>query len=112
AEPDAAILDTFKTPQQRHAVAHKLMQVDRVAALGAGDVRLAGKLYARRWQLADFSIVLAHLREPPVRVLAAVAPRRPPGAACREIDLASRLIELFGNLRARLRAADDQHCAG
>src|SRR5262249_48345256 len=100
AELDDTVLDPFETAEQGHAVAGEPMQVDGVPALGAGDMRLAGKLCARRWQLADLSIVLAHPREPPVRVRAAVTPRRPPGAACGAIDLAPRLINLFSELLA------------
>jgi hypothetical protein len=49
--------------------------------------------------------------EPPVRVLAAVAPWRTAGAADGQKNLSSGFIKLFCDLRARLRAADDEHGA-
>src|SRR5262249_51134727 len=93
-------------------ILRELMQVDGVATLGAGNMWLARELRARQRQPADLPVVLAHPGEPPVRVLAAVAPRRPPGATRREKDLSTGLIKLLGDLCAGLRAADDQDGAG
>src|SRR5262245_28330730 len=107
-----AAFDACKAAEQSDAVARKLMQVDGMAAPGAGDVRLAGKLRLRRRQVTYFAVVLAHPGEPPVRILAAVAPRRPPSAAGREVDHSPGLIELLRDLCAGLRAADDEHGAG
>src|SRR5215475_12191466 len=111
-EPKDIVLGALEAAEQSDAVACELMQVDCVAALGAGDVRLAGKLRLRRRQLAYLPIVLAHPGEPPVRVLATVAPRRAPGPPRREKNFSPRFVKLFSDLRAGLRAADDQDGAG
>src|SRR6516164_7408117 len=78
-------------------------------ALGPRDVRLAAKFRVRGGKFVDGAVIVAKPREPPVGVLAAVATWRAPGAADGQKDLSTRFIELFGDLRAGLRAADDQH---
>jgi len=45
AKLDDAVRYTLKAAQQDDAVAGELMQVNGVATLGAGDMRLAGKLW-------------------------------------------------------------------
>ena len=85
--------------EQRHPVARELMQVQRVPAIGARNVRGRellfgnGQLVRGDVEEADLSQLLDH-------ILAAVAARRPARVANAEEDAAAVLIELFGNLGA------------
>src|SRR5262249_8984129 len=77
----------------------------------AGDVGLAGELGAGRRKLLHGAIVESKLLQPPVRVLAAIAPRRAARPAHGEVDFSPGLIKLFADLRTRLGTAYHQNRA-
>src|SRR5262249_215985 len=110
-KPDAAAGDTLEMAEQNDPVARELMQIEGVAAAGARDMRLAGKLRPWRRQLVHGAIVDPELVRPPVCVLAALAPGRAAGTTYREIAPSPGLIELLADLSAGLGAADHQHRA-
>src|SRR5262250_3933944 len=68
------------------------------------------KLELRRFQFLYFRIKRPHPCEPVVDILSAIASRYAAGAADREIDLPSALVQLLGDLRTGLSGADDEHC--
>jgi hypothetical protein len=74
-EREDAAPDAGEAAKKGDAVVRELMQVDRMAAFGAGDMRLARKLRFRRRQLAYLAIIVAEPVDPPIGVLAAVTPR-------------------------------------
>ena len=86
-------------PQQGHAVARELVQVQRVPALGARDVRRRELLFGNG-QLVRRDVEEADLRQPLDHVLAAIATGRASGAADAQEDVPAVLIELLGDLGA------------
>ena len=60
----------------------------------------------------DRIIEEAGLEDPPDEVVIAEPARRPRRPPAREEDLAAGLVQLLGDLAARLAAADDQHRPG
>src|SRR5215470_6139999 len=68
------------------------------------------KLKLRGFQFLYFRIKHPNRCEPVVDILSAIASRYAAGAADREIDFPSALVELLGNLRTGLSGADDEHC--
>src|SRR5262249_31453193 len=97
--------------EQNDTLPGKLMQIQALAAVLAGDLRMGMKLVPRRFQLFDFGIKHPHAREPVVDVLSAIPSRNPAGAADRKVDFSPALIEFLRDLRARLSRADYKDCS-
>jgi len=65
------------------------------------------------WGLQGFDVCVkhSHARQPIIDVLSAISPGHATRTADREIDLPSRLIEFFSDLRARLPSTNHQNRA-
>src|SRR5262245_37916143 len=86
------------------------MQIEALAAVLAGDLRMGMKLEPRRFQFLYFRIKHPHPCEPVIDILSAIASRYAAGASDRERDIASALVQLLGDLRTGLSGADAEHC--
>lgn len=98
------------------ALTGELAQVDVVAAVGARDMRIAAKPRGRRRQGLDdgkwnagIRAMQEALQQPPDDVTTAVAPRGAGAHGHGEVNLTAGLVELLGNLGARLTGADHEH---
>src|SRR5918994_375851 len=96
--------------QQGYAVASELVQVQRVPAIGARNVR-RGEMLLGNGQFVRRDVEKPDPGQPVEHILAAIAA----GCSSRATDaqeyVAPVLMELFGDLGAGLCAADDEHSA-
>src|SRR5262249_17248933 len=97
--------------EQYDAITRKLMEVQTLASVLAGDLRMRSKLVVRRLQLLYLGIEHPHSSEPIVNVFSAIATGHTARTANGEIDFSSRLIELLRDLRARLSGSNQEHCS-
>src|SRR5580704_7538513 len=105
--PLASVSDV---PKQHDTVAGKLMQVQTLAPVLPGDLWMWVELFRWRFQGLYLGVKHSHAREPITDILAAISSGHTPGAADREIDFPSTLIEFLGNLRSGLPGSHHEHC--
>ena len=86
----------------------ELTEIDRVAAIGAGDQR-QGRI---RPALLDRRLFEPHLAQPPDQIASAIPARHALVPSDRQIDAAARTDELFSDLRAGGTRPDNQYRAG
>src|SRR5262249_8893809 len=106
-----ATLSAANVSQQDDTITGELMQVQALATILAGNLRMRGELGPGRFQLADFGVEQPDMSEPIVDVPAPIPPRHASSAADGEIDLPSALVEFFGNLGSGLPRPDYQNGA-
>ena len=96
-----------------HPLGGEPAQVDITAAVAAGDVvvGVAPHALAQR-MLVDRHVVVVQVVEPGDHITAAVETGHPGSAPDGEMGLATGEMQVLGDLRARLPAADDEHPAG
>ena len=96
--------------EQGHTVTRELVEVQGVPSIGARNVRSRELLFGNG-ELVRRDVEEADLRQPRDYILAAIATGCSSRAADAQEDASTLLVELLGNLGARLRAADDEHRA-
>ncbi len=106
-----ALLNPAQMPQQGHAIGRKLVQVEVVAAAGAGELGIGRKAGRGRWQHVGRAVEEASQGQPLVGVLAPIAPRRAPPRAHAQKHPTTGLEQLLRDLAARLTTAHNEHRA-
>ena len=100
-----------KWPSSVTPIALERPEVQVVAAAVARRLDVRHEPCARLRQVLDAIVEVARRVEPPDDVVVPDPPRGPARAAARQEDVATRLVELLGDLAARLPAADHEHRA-
>src|SRR5690606_35414670 len=98
--------------QQRNAVARKPVEIEYALAVFPAEQRVGFEPLARIVQLIHRPFGKSAFDHPEGGVFPAIPTREAQDAADAEVNFAPALVQLFGNLRARLAAADDEHGAG
>src|SRR5262249_56562289 len=107
-EPEPTVRNSEEVAREHDAAGLQRteMEVAATAVTGRQEVREEASL--RSGQRLDGGVEKARLERPPGEVAVADPARQPERAAARHDGVPSRLVELLGDLAARLAAADDE----
>src|SRR5277367_3431988 len=89
-------------PEQDHTVARELVQIQALSTVLARNLRVWMEFICGRFQFFDLGVEYPDPGEPIIDIPAAISSGHTSGAADREIDFPSTLIEFLGNLRSGL----------
>jgi hypothetical protein len=106
-----AVAGAEEVASERHPVGPQRPQVQVVAASVTGREDVCEQPGGRRGQRANRGVHEAGLHDPPEDVQAAKPPGGPRRPAARQDHVAAGLVQLLGDLGARLATADHQHPA-
>ena len=99
----------MQVPEQDDTVAGELVQAQGLSTVLAGNLWVWMEFICGRFQFIDLGVEHPDPCEPIINILAAISSGHPSGAADREIDFLSTLIEFLGNLRAGLPCPHHEH---
>src|SRR3984885_16372794 len=89
-------------PEQHDTVASELVQIQALSTVLARNLRVWVEFICGRFQFFDLDVEYPDPGEPITDILAAISSGHTSGAADREIDFSSTLMNFLGNLRSGL----------
>jgi hypothetical protein len=110
-ELEVPVARAEKAADERHPEVPQRAVVERVASAATGVLQVGHQALGRIRERRNGLVEESGLQRPPHDVAVAEPARQPRRAAACHHDVAPGLVQLLGDLEARLPCTDDQHAA-